>query len=74
MIKIFDPFYTSKDVGKGLGLGLSVVHNIIEAHGGNVHIESDPGEFCEFQIYFPAPQQTSYSEIESLSTTSFLNN
>ncbi len=74
MIKIFDPFYTSKDVGKGLGLGLSVVHNIIEAHGGNVHIESDPGEFCEFQIYFPAPQEVSYSEVESLSATNFVNN
>ena len=71
VIKIFDPFYTSKDVGKGLGLGLSVVHNIIEAHGGNVHLESDPGEFCEFQIYFPAPQHAPQFDDDILSSANY---
>src|ERR1019366_10258373 len=38
--RIFDPFFTSKDVGKGTGLGLSVSHGIVEAHGGLIEVES----------------------------------
>jgi len=51
--KIFDPFFTTKGVGKGTGLGLSVSHGTIEAHGGQIEVESRVGTGTEFRIYLP---------------------
>src|ERR1700690_601874 len=51
--RIFDPFFTSKDVGKGTGLGLSVSHGIVEAHGGLIKVESKGGEGSTFRVYLP---------------------
>ena len=51
--RIFDPFFTSKDVGKGTGLGLSVSHGIIEAHGGLIEVESKVGEGSTFRVFLP---------------------
>jgi signal transduction histidine kinase len=53
--KIFDPFFTSKDVGKGMGLGLSITHQILEAHRALVEVDSRPGAFTRFRIVFPKP-------------------
>jgi signal transduction histidine kinase len=53
MEKIFEPFYTTKDVGKGTGLGLSIVYGIIEEHGGGIYIFSEEGRGAEFRIYLP---------------------
>ncbi len=53
--KIFDPFYTSKDVGKGMGLGLSITHQILKAHQSIVEVDSRPAEYTRFRIVFPAP-------------------
>ena len=53
--KIFDPFFTSKDVGKGMGLGLSITHQILQAHRAIVEVDSRPTEFTRFRIAFPAP-------------------
>ena len=50
---IFLPFFTTKDVDQGTGLGLSVVHGIVEAHGASVHVESYPGKGSAFTIRFP---------------------
>ena len=60
--KIFDPFFTSKDVGKGMGLGLSITHQILQAHKAIVEVDSRPTEFTRFRIAFPAPSFQSEPE------------
>jgi two-component system NtrC family sensor kinase len=49
--RLFTPFFTTKEKGKGIGLGLSVVHGIIERHHGKIEIESNPGTGTTFSIY-----------------------
>lgn len=52
--RIFEPFYTTKEPGKGTGLGLAMVYGIIRNHGGQIFCESRPGQGTVFNIYFPA--------------------
>ncbi len=54
--KIFDPFFTTKPVGKGTGLGLSISYQIIQKHGGQIEVNSQPGEGTEFVIAMPLNQ------------------
>lgn len=51
--QIFDPFYTTKDVGHGTGLGLSIAQGIIEEHGGEITVESHVGAGTTFRIWLP---------------------
>jgi len=51
--KIFVPFFTTKDVGQGTGLGLPVVHGIVAAHGGSIDVESKVGHGTRFEIQLP---------------------
>ena len=51
--KIFEPFYSTKDVGKGTGLGLSTVYGIIKQTGGYIYVDSTPGEGSTFRILMP---------------------
>lgn len=53
MKKIFMPFFTTKGVGEGVGLGLSVVHGIVTAHRGSVKVESKAGEGSRFEVLLP---------------------
>jgi len=52
--RIFDPFYTTKDVGKGTGLGLSVTYGILQKHGGGIEVQSEKGRGTTFTIILPA--------------------
>ena len=51
--QIYVPFFTTKKAGEGTGLGLSVVHRIIDAHGGLLCVTSQPGEGTEVVIWLP---------------------
>jgi PAS domain S-box-containing protein len=51
--RIFDPYFTTKSVGEGTGMGLATVHGIVNDHGGRVTVDSVPGEGSVFSVFFP---------------------
>jgi two-component system NtrC family sensor kinase len=59
---IFDPFFSTKESNKSLGLGLSAVYGIVQRHGGIIHVESCVGTGTEFTIKLPRIQNQQYTE------------
>ena len=51
--KIFDPFFTTKNPGEGTGIGMSIVHTIIEEHKGKIFVNSELGRGSTFTIQLP---------------------
>lgn len=72
MDHIFEPYFTTKEKGEGTGFGLSIVHSIVQNHGGFVKVQSEPGRGATFSVYFPVIEGSGQKTTETPKTTSIV--
>jgi PAS domain S-box-containing protein len=64
--RIFEPYFTTKEMGEGTGLGLALVHSIARSCGGGTEVTSEPGKGTTFQVFFPVLEKVDQTESETL--------
>lgn len=69
--RIFEPYFTTREVGKGSGLGLAVVHTLVKNHKGTISVLNQPGNGTMFTMLFPMVEEKSEKEIKPMDASSF---
>ena len=62
--RIFEPFFTCKEVGEGTGLGMAIVYGLMESYGGGIDVQTRPGEGTSFQLYFPLTREKVRAKVQ----------